>query len=96
MTPYIANTLIHGWATENNIAKSRAMYDSVGMEKREPSTYEAMTRAFLTAKDRDGALATVHEMLARGYPSAVSGKILELIGHGMNRIGSVALSDLPV
>ncbi len=94
MTPYIANTLIHGWATENNTAKSKAMYDSIGMEKREPSTYEAMTRAFLTVKDRDGALATVHEMLARGYPSAVSGKILELIGHGMSRAGSVALPDL--
>lgn len=93
MTPYIANTLIHGWAMENKIAKSKAVYDSVGMEKREPSTYEAMTRAFLTAEDRDGALATVHEMLSRGYPSAVSSKILELVGHGM-RIGSVVLSEL--
>ena len=94
MTPYIANTLIHGWATENNIEKAKAMYENVGMEKREPSTYEAMTRAFLTAQDRDGALATVHEMLSRGYPSAVSGKILELVGHGMSRAGSVVLSDL--
>ena len=93
MTPYIANTLIHGWAMENKTAKSKAVYDSVGMEKREPSTYEAMTRAFLTAEDRDGALATVHEMLSRGYPSAVSSKILELVGHGM-RIGSVVLSEL--
>lgn len=94
MTPYIGNTLIHGWAMENNIEKSKAVYDTVGMEKREPSTYEAMTRAFLTAQDRDGALATVHEMLSRGYPSAVSGKILELVGHMMSREGSVVLSDL--
>lgn len=93
MTPYIANTLIHGWAMEDKIDKSKAVYDSVGMEKREPSTYEAMTRAFLTAEDRNGALATVHEMLSRGYPSAVSTKILELVGHGM-RVGSVALSEL--
>lgn len=93
MTPYIANTLIHGWATEKNTAKSKAVYDSVGMDKREPSTYEAMTRAFLTAEDRDGVLATVHEMLSRGYPSAVSGKILDLVGHGMSRVGSVVLSD---
>ncbi|KAL2039817.1 hypothetical protein N7G274_007217 [Stereocaulon virgatum] len=89
MTPYIANTLIHGWAMENNIEKSKAVYDTVGMEKREPSTYEAMTRAFLAAQDREGALATVHEMLSRGYPSAVSSKILELVGHG-----SIVLSDL--
>lgn len=93
MTPYIANTLIHGWAMENKVAKSKAVYDSVSMEKREPSTYESMTRAFLTAENRDGALATVHEMLSRGYPSAVSSKILELVGHGM-RAGNVVLSEL--
>lgn len=93
MTPYIANTLIHGWAMENMIAKSKAVYDSVGMEKREPSTYESMTRAFLTAEDRDGALAVVHEMLSRGYPSAVSSKILELLGHG-KRMGSIVPSEL--
>ena len=93
MTPYIANTLIHGWAMENMIDKSKAVYDSVGMEKREPSTYESMARAFLTAEDREGALATVHEMLSRGYPSAVSSKILELVGHGM-RAGNVVLSEL--
>ena len=93
MTPYIANTLIHGWAMETMIAKSKAVYDSVGMEKREPSTYEAMTRAFLTAEDRDGALATVHEMLSRGYPSAVSSRILELVGHG-TRVGSVVPLEL--
>lgn len=93
MTPYIANTLIHGWAMENKIDKSKAVYDSVGLENREPSTYESMTRAFLTAGDRDGALAAVHEMLSRGYPSAVSSKILELVGHGM-RAGTVVLSEL--
>ena len=90
ITPYIANTLIHGWAMENMIAKSKAVYDSVGLEKREPSTYESMTRAFLAAEDRNGALATVHEMLSRGYPSAVSSKILELVGQA----GSVVLSEL--
>lgn len=82
LTPYIANTLIHGWAMDKNIAKSKAVFNSVGIEKREPSTYEAMTRAFLTAEDRESAMGTVHEMLSRGYPSAVSGKILELLGHG--------------
>lgn len=95
ITPYIANTLIHGWAMGNKIAKSKAVYDSIGLERREPSTYESMTRAFLTAEDRDGALATVHEMLSRGYPSAVSSKILELVGHGHGmRVGSVVPSEL--
>ncbi|KAL1962882.1 hypothetical protein VTN77DRAFT_9060 [Rasamsonia byssochlamydoides] len=82
MTPYIANTLIHGWAAEGNIDKARAVYDSIGMEKREPSTYEAMTRAFLAVEDRPSAGKVVQEMLSRGYPSAVAGKIVELVGGG--------------
>ena len=86
MTAYIANTLIHGWAMEKNIAKSKAVYESVSMEKREPSTYEAMTRAFLTAEDRDSARSTVKEMMSRGYPSAVAGKIVDLLGRGMSRV----------
>ncbi|KKA19880.1 Pentatricopeptide repeat protein, partial [Rasamsonia emersonii CBS 393.64] len=82
MTPYIANTLIHGWAAEGNIDNARAIYDSVGMEKREPSTYEAMTRAFLAVEDRPSAAKVVGEMLSRGYPTAVANKIVELVGGG--------------
>ena len=81
MTAYIANTLIHGWALDKDIQKAGAIYNRIGKEKREPSTYEAMTRALLTVQDREGAVAVVQEMLSRGYPSAVSGKILELLGH---------------
>lgn len=82
MTPYIANTLIHGWANEKNIKKSEAIYASVGHEKREPSTYEAMTRAYLAVEDRASAKGVVVEMFSRGYPAAVSSKILELVGGG--------------
>lgn len=82
MTPYIANTLIHGWANEKNIEKSKAIFTSVGREKREPSTYEAMTRAYLAVEDRASAMNVVQEMLSRGYPGAVSNKILELVGGG--------------
>jgi len=82
MTPYIANTLIHGWANEKNIEKSKSVFNSVGREKREPSTYEAMTRAYLAVEDRVSARTVVQEMLSRGYPSAVANKILELVGGG--------------
>jgi len=82
MTPYIANTLIHGWANELNIAKSASIFASVGREKREPSTYESMTRAYLAVEDRAAATAVVQEMLGRGYPGAVSNKIVELLGGG--------------
>ncbi|KAL4761326.1 uncharacterized protein BDW70DRAFT_150193 [Aspergillus foveolatus] len=79
MTAYIANTLIHGWAAEGDIQKAQAIYNSVGIEKREPSTYEAMTRAFLAADDHASASRTVQEMLSRGYPTAVAHKIADLI-----------------
>jgi pentatricopeptide repeat protein len=82
LTPYIANTLIHGWAAEKNIDKARSIYDVVGRDKREPSTYEAMTRAYLAVEQREQAKAVVGEMLTRGYPSAVVNKVLELLGGG--------------
>ncbi|KAH7354946.1 hypothetical protein BKA65DRAFT_231357 [Rhexocercosporidium sp. MPI-PUGE-AT-0058] len=82
MTPYIANTLIHGWANELNIDRARSIFASVSREKREPSTYEAMTRAYLAVEDRLSAKTVVQEMLGRGYPGAVSNKILELLGGG--------------
>ena len=80
MTAYIANTLIHGWAAEGNVSKAKAVYDSIGIQKREPSTYEAMTRAFLSADQRSSAASIVQEMMSRGYPSAVASKILDLVG----------------
>ncbi|KAH7328237.1 hypothetical protein B0I35DRAFT_12535 [Stachybotrys elegans] len=82
LTPYIANTLIHGWAAEKQISKAQAIYGAVGREKREPSTYEAMTRAYLAVEERDEAKGVVGEMLTRGYPSAVVNKVLELLGGG--------------
>jgi pentatricopeptide repeat protein len=82
MTPYIANTLIHGWANQKNIDKTKKIFSSVGREKREPSTYEAMTRAYLAVEDRESARGVVQEMLSRGYPGAVANKILELLGGG--------------
>jgi pentatricopeptide repeat protein len=79
LTPYIANTLIHGWAAENNIAKAEEIYAGLGRERREPSTYEAMTRAFLAVRERQKAKAVVTEMLSRGYPNAVVNRVLELL-----------------
>lgn len=93
LTPYIANTLIHGWAAEHNISKAQEIYSSVGRDRREPSTYEAMTRAFLSVEDRKGAEGVVTEMLSRGYPSAVVNKVLELLGGGSHAAEEVAGSS---
>lgn len=78
MTPYIANALIHGWSNEKNIIKARAVYDN--QVKREPSTYEAMIRAYLANDNRAGAIEVVNHMKAKHYPAAVENKILDLLG----------------
>ena len=78
-TPYIANALIHGWTLEKDITKAKAAFDRVRVDKREPSTYEAMVRAYLAVEERNAAKAIVREALGRGYPNAVAAKIAELI-----------------
>lgn len=82
ITPYIANALIHGWANAKDIKKAETAYKQVSHDKREPSTYEAMTRAYIALEDREKAMNIVNEALSRGYPSAVAGKILDLVGGG--------------
>ena len=82
MTAYIANSLIHGWALAGNIARARQIFESVAVEKREPSTYDAMTRALIAAERRDDATKVVNEMLGRGYPAAVANKVAELVTGG--------------
>lgn len=84
LTPYIANTLIHGWALEKNITKARELYEKLSPDenapiRREPSTYEAMTRAYLAVEDRQGAMKVVTEMRSRGYPAAVMARVLDLV-----------------
>ncbi|KAK3110802.1 hypothetical protein LTR53_014537 [Teratosphaeriaceae sp. CCFEE 6253] len=78
-TPYIANALIHGWTLEKEFAKAKEAFERLPVSKREPSTYEAMVRAHLAAEDRVAAKTVVREALGRGYPSAVAGKIAELV-----------------
>ncbi|KAK4543515.1 hypothetical protein LTR36_005410 [Oleoguttula mirabilis] len=78
-TPYIANALIHGWTLEKNVQKAKEAFERVSRGRREPSTYEAMVRAYLAAEERDAAKGVVREALSRGYPSAVAGKIAELV-----------------
>ncbi|GAB7346297.1 hypothetical protein MBLNU457_5019t1 [Dothideomycetes sp. NU457] len=82
LTPYIANALIHGWTQEKNVQKAREAFELVDFKHREPSTYESMVRAHMAVEDREGAQAVVAEALSRGYPAAVAGKIVELIGGG--------------
>lgn len=79
MTPYIANALIHGWAHIKDVENAESIFHSVPPAKREPSTYEAMIRAYMANDQREKAIAVVNEATQRGYPTAVANKILDLI-----------------
>jgi pentatricopeptide repeat protein len=83
MTPYIANSLIHGWATEQNIKKAKEVYNFLGggngRPRREPSTYEQMARAYLAVGDRRGAQGVLNEMRGRGYPVMVVQRVQDLV-----------------
>ena len=48
LTPYIANTLIHGWANASDVSKAREIFERLGRDGREPSTYEAMNIDYLS------------------------------------------------
>lgn len=91
LTPYIANTLIHGWASAGKISRAEDIYGAVGLERREPSTYEAMTRAYLAVEEREKAKGVVKEMMGRGYPGAVVGKVVELLGGEQETVGAAAI-----
>ncbi|KAF1814213.1 hypothetical protein P152DRAFT_393611 [Eremomyces bilateralis CBS 781.70] len=80
LTPYIANSLIHGWAVAGEVDRAKKVYENVPRGRREPSTYEAMTRAFMAAERREEARGVVEEAVGRGYPAAVAGKIADLVG----------------
>ncbi|KAG5967605.1 hypothetical protein E4U58_002141 [Claviceps cyperi] len=82
LSPYIANTLIRGWSAQNNVDKARQFFDAVPKYKREPSTYEAMTRAYLAAQQHENAEGVVEEMRRRGFPYLVAKKIIDLVSGG--------------
>jgi pentatricopeptide repeat protein len=80
VTAYVANALIAGWAGEGRVDRARSAYDALAVGRREPSTYEAMTRALVLAERVEEAREVVREACGRGYPAAVAGKIADLVG----------------
>ena len=80
MTAYIANNLVSGWAKEGRIEKAENIYATLSKFKREPSTYEAMTKALLRSGLRQKAVEVVNERMRRGYPVAVTQKVQDLLG----------------
>jgi pentatricopeptide repeat protein len=93
LTVYMANHLIHGWTIAGNLQEARRIFDLLATEKtglygREPSSYEQMTRTYLSMGDRSGALALVEEMKTKGYPAAVVARVTDIL-EGGDGVGGV-------
>ena len=87
LTAYMANHLIHGWTIAGNLKAAEEVFNSLdsnrnGLYGREPSSYEQMTRTYLAMGDRASALALVEEMKTRRYPSAVVGRVVDILEGG--------------
>ncbi|KAK9483753.1 hypothetical protein V1527DRAFT_472302 [Lipomyces starkeyi] len=79
ITAYMANTLIRGWAT-TDINKSREFFDHVyHRNKAEPSTFEAMIRAYIAVNQMDSAGEVMSLMESQGYPEAVVARVRVLL-----------------
>jgi len=66
--------------SEEGLTRAWKVYEGLGRSGREPSTYEAMTRACLGRGEGGGARRVVGEALGRGFPEAVASRIAELVG----------------
>jgi len=85
MTPYIANSLIQGFANNGQIDKCEEIYNNLNNEtgnSREPSTYEAMARAYVANNHHDSAVQVINEMASRGYPPPVMTRIVDALRNG--------------
>ncbi|GAO46826.1 hypothetical protein SAICODRAFT_24724 [Saitoella complicata NRRL Y-17804] len=87
LNAYMANYLIKGWANIGDIKMAKAVFQSLdknvkGIYGREPSTYEQMVRAFVSAGARDEAEACVEEMKELRYPAAVISNVAWILNGG--------------
>ncbi|KAK9447714.1 uncharacterized protein V1518DRAFT_71833 [Limtongia smithiae] len=88
VTGYMANILIRGWA-EVDIERSRQYFDyALSQRKAEPSTFEAMIRAYLSVDLKADAEQVFGLMPSQNYPDAVVSKV-EAILHDPSSAGFI-------
>ncbi|KAI8367878.1 hypothetical protein EDC96DRAFT_461662 [Choanephora cucurbitarum] len=88
-SPYIENVFIRGYGQKGLLEKAKAMFDAMTDDKihaddsrtviREPSTYEAMVRAYMANNKVNEAKGIFELMLEREFPEKVTGLVAELI-----------------
>jgi pentatricopeptide repeat protein len=92
-SPYIENVFIRGYGQKGLLEKAKAMFDAMTDDKitssteqedvfvviREPSTYEAMVRAYVENKNMTEAKEIFDLMAQREFPEKVTALVAELI-----------------
>lgn len=79
LNAYMANILIRGWAPVN-LAKSVGLFDYIYQQKlAEPSSFEAIIRAFLYHGDYQSAANVLETMEDNMYPEPVVSKVRMLL-----------------
>lgn len=91
-SPYIENVFIRGYGQKGFLEKAKAMFDAMTDDKitndqsssstaviREPSTYEAMVRAYVENKKLTEAKEIFELMVQREFPEKVTALVADLI-----------------
>lgn len=86
-SPYIENLFIRGYGEKGLLEKAEKIFENMSDDKtqhqfkviREPSTYEAMIRAYLENSQIDKARFTLDKMVKRDFPPKVIGVVADLV-----------------
>ncbi|KAK4514647.1 uncharacterized protein ATC70_002248 [Mucor velutinosus] len=86
-SPYIENLFIRGYGEKSQLEKAERIFDAMSDDKtqhhvcviREPSTFEAMIRAYLLNDKLDMAKKVLDKMVKRDFPPKVIGVVADLV-----------------
>lgn len=86
-SPYIENLFIRGYGEKSQLEKAEKIFAAMSDDKtqhhvcviREPSTFEAMIRAYLLNDQLDKAKMVLDKMVKRDFPPKVIGVVADLV-----------------
>lgn len=78
---YIENLFIAGYGSQGDLKKAEGVFEKMATENlvREPSTYEAMAKAYIENGQKDKANIVVDQMRARDFPPKVVDSVVQII-----------------
>lgn len=83
--PYIENLFITGYGNRKELEKAEKVFKKMREYKKEPSTYEAMAKAYVENGQIESANNVVERMRARDFPPKVVQGVIQLINQATNK-----------